>query len=55
MAAKMTLKKYEKSPADARADKAGKHGKEGSKKDMAADKAAVAGINAKANRVLKGK
>jgi hypothetical protein len=44
---KMTLKKYEKSAADAKADKSGKHGSEGSTKDKAADKAAVAKINAK--------
>ena len=43
--AKMTLAKYEKSPADRKADAAGKHGKEGSAKDRAADRAAVAKIN----------
>lgn len=42
---KMTMKKYEGSAADRAADKAGKHGKEGSKKDMAADRAAVARMN----------
>lgn len=45
--AKMTMKKYEGSAADERADKAGKHGKEGSKKDMAADRKAVFKANQK--------
>lgn len=44
---KMTLKAYEKSAADKRADKLGKHGKEGSAKDKAADKKAVSKINKK--------
>lgn len=44
---KLTVKKYEGSVADKRADAAGKHGKEGSKKDMAADRAAVKKANAK--------
>jgi len=44
---KMTLKKWEKSAADKRADKAGKHGKEGSKKDKMMDKKAVARMNKK--------
>ena len=39
--AKMTMKQYEKSAYDKKMDKLGKHGKEGSKKDMAADKAAM--------------
>lgn len=41
----MTLKKYEGSAADRRADKGGAHGKEGSRKDMAADRAAVSRAN----------
>ena len=44
---KMTLKKYEASAMDKKADASGKHGKEGSKKDMAADNAAVKKINKK--------
>ena len=43
--AKMTSAKYEKSAADRKADASGKHGKEGSAKDMKADRAAVAKIN----------
>lgn len=45
--AKLTMKAFEKSAQDKRADAAGKHGKEGSAKDRAADKKAVAKINAK--------
>ncbi len=45
MAKKMTMKQYEKSAADRKADKVGKHGKEGSSKDMAADRKALAKIN----------
>lgn len=53
---KMTLKKYEKSAADKRADKAGAHGKEGSKKDKMMDKKAVAKINTySAKAAAKGK
>jgi hypothetical protein len=44
---KMTMKQYEKSSADKKADASGKHGKEGSKKDIKADKSALAKINAK--------
>ena len=44
---KMTLKKWENSAMDDKADKAGTHGKEGSKKDMAADKKAVKALNKK--------
>lgn len=44
---KMTMKQWEKSKMDAKADKGGKHGKEGSKKDMAADKKALAAYNKK--------
>lgn len=44
---KMTLKMFEKSPQDKKADKAGRHGPEGSKKDKAMDKKAVAKINKK--------
>ena len=47
MAKKMTMKQYEKSAADERADRNGRHGKEGSKKDMAMDRKALAKINAK--------
>lgn len=42
---KMTMKQFEKSAVDKKADKAGKHGKEGSKKDVRMDKAALAKIN----------
>lgn len=45
--AKMTMKKWEKSRMDAKADKSGAHGKEGSAKDRAADKKAVKAYNAK--------
>lgn len=45
MAKKMTMKQYEKSAADARADKNGAHGKEGSAKDMRMDRNALAKIN----------
>lgn len=44
---KMTMKQYERSSMDRKADKSGKHGPEGSKKDIKADKAALAKINAK--------
>lgn len=43
--AKMTAEKWEKSSMDAKADKAGKHGKEGSAKDKAADKKAIDAYN----------
>jgi hypothetical protein len=43
--AKMTMAKHEKSAADRKADAAGKHGKEGSAKDVKADRAAVAKIS----------
>ena len=43
--AKTTTAKYEKSAADRKADAAGKHGKEGSAKDVKADRAAVAKVN----------
>ena len=39
--AKMTLKSYEKTAYDKRMDKTGKHPKEGSKKDVKMDKAAM--------------
>lgn len=45
--AKMTMKKWEKSAADRKADKSGAHGKEGSAKDRAADRKAVAKANKK--------
>lgn len=41
----MTMKGWEKSAMDRRADKAGAHGKEGSAKDRAADKKALAAYN----------
>lgn len=41
----MTMKDWEKSSMDKAADKAGKHGKEGSKKDVAADKKGLAAYN----------
>lgn len=47
MKKKMTMKKFENSLMDAAADKAGKHGKEGSKKDRKADAAAVKKMNKK--------
>lgn len=47
MKKKMTMEKWEKSAADKKADKAGKHGKEGSAKDRAADKKAVKAYNKK--------
>lgn len=43
----MTMKQWEKSFMDAKLDKAGKHGKEGSKKDKVADKKALAAYNKK--------
>lgn len=43
---KMTMKGYEKSSMDKRADKSGAHGKEGSAKDRMMDKKAVNKINA---------
>jgi len=42
---KMTMAEYEKSPADKAMDKSGKHGGEGSKKDMKFDKALLAKMN----------
>ena len=45
MAKKITLKEYERSAADERADRSGRHGPEGSKKDKAMDRKAVAKIN----------
>ena len=47
MAKKMTMKQLERSAADRRADAAGKHGKEGSAKDVRMDKALLAKMNAK--------
>ena len=43
----LTMKEWEKSPMDAKMDKSGRHGKEGSPKDMKADKEALAKHNAK--------
>lgn len=43
----LTMKQWEASPMDAKMDKGGKHGKEGSPKDMKADKEALAKHNAK--------
>ncbi len=42
---RQTLEAYEKSRADRKADASGAHGKEGSAKDRAADKRAVAASN----------
>ena len=42
---KMSMKQWEKSTMDKKLDAAGKHGKEGSKKDMAADKRDLAKYN----------
>lgn len=47
MARKMTMKGWEKSAMDKKADAAGKHGKEGSAKDRAADKKQLKAYNAK--------
>lgn len=47
MKKKMTMKQWEKSSMDKKADAAGKHGKEGSKKDIAADKKGLAAYNKK--------
>ncbi len=47
---KMTMAQWEKSRMDAKMDNAGKHGKEGSKKDKAADKAALAKYNRSAKK-----
>lgn len=44
----LTMKEWEKSPMDAKADKSGAHGKEGSAKDKAADKRGLAAHNRKA-------
>ena len=44
---KMSMAQYEKSSADKRADKSGRHGPEGSPKDRAADSKALKAINAK--------
>jgi hypothetical protein len=43
----MKMKKYEKSAADKKADASGKHGKEGSAKDMKADRALAAKMGKK--------
>lgn len=48
--AKMTMKKWEKSSMDRKADKAGKHGKEGSAKDIRMDKKGIAAYNKKAGK-----
>lgn len=47
--AKTTMKQYEKSSADKKADKAGGY-KEGSKADMKADRAAVTKANRKGGK-----
>lgn len=44
----MSMKGWEKSSMDKKADKTGKHGKEGSTKDKAADKKGLKAYNAKA-------
>lgn len=43
----MSMAQYEKSSADKRADKSGRHGPEGSPKDRAADSKALKAINSK--------
>lgn len=48
--AKMTAKTWEKSKMDKKADASGKHGKEGSAKDRAADKKGIAAYNAKKSK-----
>lgn len=45
MNGKMTAKKWEKTAADKKADASGAHGKEGSKKDLAADRKGIAAYN----------
>lgn len=50
MAKKMTMKNLERSAADRRADAAGKHGKEGSARDVKADKKLLAKLNKKRGR-----
>lgn len=45
MAKKMTMKELERTKADQRADKSGRHGPEGSKKDIRMDKALLAKFN----------
>lgn len=47
MKAKMTMRQFERSAADKKADASGKHGPEGSAKDKAADKKMLAAINRK--------
>tara|TARA_R110000868_G_scaffold11753_1_gene57469 strand:+ start:1025 stop:1177 length:153 start_codon:yes stop_codon:yes gene_type:complete len=44
---KMSMTQFEKSAADKRADKSGRHGPEGSPKDRAADSKALKAINSK--------
>ncbi len=44
---KMSMKSYEKTAYDKKMDKEGKHGKEGSKKDLKMDKAAMKKMAAK--------
>ena len=51
----MTMKQWEASPMDRKADKAGKHGKEGSSKDRAADKRGLAKYNAAHSKKGKSK
>lgn len=47
MVKKPTMKDWEKSAADKRADASGAHGKEGSAKDKKADKVGLAKMRAK--------
>ena len=47
MPRKMTMKGWEKSSMDKKMDASKKHGKEGSKRDLAADKKALKAYNAK--------
>lgn len=44
---KMTMKKWEKSSADKKADASGRFGKEGSKREQAHDRREIAKINKK--------
>lgn len=55
MARKPTMKDFERSAADRRGDKSGAHGKEGSAKDLAADKRGLAEMRAKSAPKKKGR
>jgi hypothetical protein len=49
----MNMKQWEKSKMDEKMDKSGKYGKEGSKKEQAADKKALKAYNKKAAKKKK--